>query len=361
MVKINHDELQEIILEAYKKKVPVFVWGPPGIGKSQVIKQTARLIAENNNLEYSENVNDINDEKKFMFIDIRISQLDPTDLRGLPRFDDGKVTWSMPKFLPDRGQGIIAFDELNLAPPSIQVAAYQLILDRRLGEYTLPENYLIVACGNRIEDRANVFELPAPLANRFCHAELNVPEIDRNNLNKGWIHWALQNKIDNRIITYLLQYPTKIFLFDGKLKEKAFPTPRSWEFCSKLIDGVTNEQLLYNLASAAVGSTGAEFVAFIKLSKEINVENIIKNPESIARLQRTDLKFAAVNALVEYWKTTKKKKEVTEKIAEIINYIEPEFGILLLHLMKSFDYDKAKEITLTKHWQNIANKFDKYL
>lgn len=121
---------------------------------------------------------------------------------------------------PRKGNGIIFFDELNLAPPLVQASAYQLILDRRLGTYTVPNGFLLIAAGNRLEDRASVFEMSAPLKNRFGHCQLREPSVE------GWTRWAVDHDIDMRIIGFLNFRRTALYTFDPKLKENAFATPR---------------------------------------------------------------------------------------------------------------------------------------
>ena len=173
-MNINHKQMERLIKLAYQRKQPIYVWGATGIGKSMTIKRVAKEIAKDMGLNYNEDISKINEEGNFSVVDIRISQLDPSDLRGLPKIDNGNTKWLPPNWLPRAGKGIIFFDELNLAPPSIQASAYQLILDRRLGEYILPEGWIIISAGNRLEDRANVFELPAPLKNRFCLSLIHI-------------------------------------------------------------------------------------------------------------------------------------------------------------------------------------------
>ena len=142
------------------KSTPVMVWGPPGIGKSQIVAQVA---AQHN----------------VPVIDIRLSQMEPTDLRGIPFRDGDHVVWSIPALLPNAerhsSRGILFLDEITSAPPSVTAAAYQLILDRRLGEYRVPGGWAIFAAGNRHGDRGVTYAMPAPLANRFTHYDLEAP------------------------------------------------------------------------------------------------------------------------------------------------------------------------------------------
>ena len=134
------------------------IWGPPGIGKSAIVAAVATA-------------------HQLRFVDVRLSQLAPTDLRGLPVPKDGVSTWFPPEFLPRDGAGILFLDELTMAPPTMQGVAQQLILDRRVGSYELPNGWFVWAAGNRKEDRASVYEMPAPLSNRFLHVDVE-PDLD---------------------------------------------------------------------------------------------------------------------------------------------------------------------------------------
>ena len=147
---------------------PVMMWGPPGVGKSQMVAQ----VAEKHGVPV---------------IDIRLSQMEPSDLRGIPFRSGEHVEWAVPAMLPDAErhgvEGILFLDEITSAPPSVSAAAYQLILDRRLGEYRVPDGWAIFAAGNRQGDRGVTYSMPAPLANRFSHFEVDV------NLD-DWVAWA---------------------------------------------------------------------------------------------------------------------------------------------------------------------------
>ena len=189
------------------------LWGPPGVGKSQII---AGIAARH----------------RVPLVDIRLAQMEPTDLRGIP-FRDGKhVVWSIPAQLPDVDrhgeQGILFLDEITSAVPTVTAAAYQLILDRRLGEYTVPPGWAIFAAGNRQGDRGVTYQMPAPLANRFAHYELE-PDLD------DWIQWAHRRGIDDRLIAFLRFRPDLLFDFDPARYMVAFPSPRSWEFADRAL------------------------------------------------------------------------------------------------------------------------------
>ena len=206
----------------------VMVWGPAGIGKSSIVAQTAHRHG-------------------LVFIDVRLSQLAPTDLRGLPVPGDGVSRWLPPEFLPTSGRGILFLDELNMAPPTMQGVAQQLILDRKVGSYVLPDGWFVWAAGNRKEDRASVFDMPAPLANRFVHLDVQ-PDLD------SFRNFALGAGVQERITSFLAFRPALLHALDAK--RPAWPSPRSWEMASHLLD------VGLDIAPAIGEAASAEFAAF---------------------------------------------------------------------------------------------------
>ena len=182
------------------------IWGPPGVGKSSIVAQVAAA-------------------RRMEFIDVRLGQLAPTDLRGLPVADAGVSRWYPPEFLPTGGTGILFLDELNMAPPTMQGIAQQLILDRRVGSYVVPDGWYIWAAGNRKEDKASVFDMPAPLANRFVHL-LALPDFD------SWKAYALTQDVHEQVIAFLSFRTTLLHKPDSG--QAAWPSPRSWEMASRL-------------------------------------------------------------------------------------------------------------------------------
>ena len=239
-------EVTSSLTAMIKAQIPTFLWGPPGIGKSSIVKQ----IALANDYE---------------FIDLRLSLMDPTDLKGIPFYDKEahQALWAPPSFLPREGRGILFLDELNSAPPAVQASAYQLILDRKVGEYSLPEGWAIIAAGNREGDRGVVYRMPSPLANRFVHLEMDVNVED-------WRDWAYGAGMDERVIAYIGYKSDDLFSFDPTKNEKSFATPRSWEFVSSVLGSEMDEKLLLETIGGAIGKDRAvRFLSFAKVMHKL--------------------------------------------------------------------------------------------
>ena len=258
--------------------IPVMIWGPPGVGKSELVAQVAGFHG-------------------VPLIDIRLSQLEPSDLRGIPFRVDNQVEWAVPKMLPDAARhgktGILFLDEITSATPAVSAAAYQLILDRVLGEYRVPDGWVIFAAGNRQGDRGVTYSMPSPLANRFTHYDFEV------NLD-DWVLWAHRHKIDERVIAFLRFRPELLFDFDPALDPVAFPTPRSWEFAHHALQKFSaNGVLLANALQACVGkAAGVEIVAFIEnLENLSDVDAIVQGAET-GIPDSIDLQYALCSSLV---------------------------------------------------------------
>jgi len=257
---------------------PVMLWGAPGVGKSQMIAQ----VAQENGVEV---------------IDIRLSQMEPTDLRGIPFRVDDTVDWAIPAVLPDvkrHGErGILFLDEITSAAPTVSAAAYQLILDRRLGEYKVPDGWAIFAAGNRQGDRGVTYTMPAPLANRFSHYEVDTHLDD-------WVAWAYANGIDEKVIAFLRFRPELLFDFDPAHNPVAFPSPRSWEFAHRGLHKFSDHpELLLGTLQACVGpAAGIELKAFVdNLDNMPDIDAILRG-EDINVPKEIDLQYAVAAALV---------------------------------------------------------------
>lgn len=239
--------------KAFKNKRPIFLWGPPGIGKSDIIKQ-------------------LGTELDAHVIDVRLSLWEPTDIKGIPFFDSVNETmkWAPPSELPsaefaaNHKQIILFLDEMNSAAPAVQAAAYQLILNRRVGTYHLPDNVVLVAAGNRETDKGVTFRMPAPLANRFVHLEMTVDWDD-------YFEWAVENAIHKDVVGFLSFSKKDLYDFDPKSSSRAFATPRSWAFVSELlVDDDCDTETLTDLVSGSVGEgLAVKFMAHRKVASKM--------------------------------------------------------------------------------------------
>jgi hypothetical protein len=257
---------------------PVMLWGPPGVGKSDMVREVAQ-------------------KHRAPVIDIRLSQMEPSDLRGIPFRHNDSVEWAIPSILPNAKrhgpEGILFLDEITSAPPSVSAAAYQLILDRRLGEYQVPDGWVIFSAGNRQGDRGVSYSMPAPLANRFSHFEVETHLDD-------WVAWAYRHEIDERIIGFLRFRPDLLFDFDPAHNPVAFPSPRSWEFAHRALQKFEGHpQLLQGTLQACVGpAAGVELHAFVNCLDKMPDLDAILAGENLPAPQEIDLQYAVAAALV---------------------------------------------------------------
>ncbi len=285
----------------------IFLWGPPGIGKSALVKQ----LAEEQNRD---------------LVDLRLPLLDPVDLRGLPMTDKEKrqAIWLPPDFLPeeDADPGILFLDEINAAPPSIQASAYQLILDKKVGTYKLPKDWVVIAAGNRITDRSVAYRLPTALANRFTHFEIE-PKISE------WTSWAWKNHIDPFIISFLKLQPDLLIKFDPRVNNTAFPSPRSWSFVSRMNKLRDENILLYmNSVQGTIGDAASQqFLAFLNYRNELPDPVAILNGEPYEIPRQIDAQYVLMGGL----------------IRELLENITPERISAFFHYVSQFENTKFSD------------------
>ncbi len=293
---------------------PVMVWGPPGIGKSQIVA----AVASQHNVPV---------------IDIRLSQMEPTDLRGIPFRDGDTVVWSIPALLPNAkrhgDKGILFLDEITSAPPTVTAAAYQLILDRRLGEYRVPEGWAIFAAGNRHGDRGVTYAMPAPLANRFTHYDLQADLDD-------WTAWAYRTDIDERVIAFLRFRPELLLDMKSSTTLAAFPSPRTWEYASRALRKFADTPaLLLDAIQASVGvAAGVELKAFMDHIRDLPDIEAIAQGRSDAIPGAIDLQYAVASSLVRRVVREAGKPTRDAMIGNVLRYAtlfpQRELGIMLV-------------------------------
>jgi hypothetical protein len=318
---------------------PVMLWGPPGVGKSEIIAQ----VAARHNAPV---------------VDIRLSQMEPSDLRGIPFRVGDVVEWAVPAMLPDVGRhgpvGVLFLDEITSAPPSVSAAAYQLILDRRLGNYQVPDGWAIFAAGNRQGDRGVTYTMPAPLANRFSHFEVDA------NLD-DWVAWAYANAIDERLIAFLRFRPELLFDFDPAHNPVAFPSPRSWEFAHRALQkfGDMPELLMGSLQACVGPAAGLELHAFVdNLGKMPDIDAIVRGEASEVP-HEVDLQYAVASALVGRAIRVKGSPDALVAHGHILDYAGRfplrEMGIMLVSDMHRAIGQQLFKVPQFSNWANAVS------
>lgn len=312
----------------------VMLWGAPGVGKSQAIRQLAREIETKTG-------------KKTNVTDVRLLLFNPIDLRGIPTSNADKTlaVWLKPQiFQMDDSSDIVNIlflDEISAAPQSVQAAAYQITLDRVVGEHKLPENCIVIAAGNRTTDKSVAFKMPKALANRLLHIEVEGSF-------KSWKKWAIQNGINDKVLGFLTFRQNYLMGFDSSLDDLAFATPRSWEMVSNLLNHVSDDiEKMYSLISGLVGSgVAVEFRTWAKIYKQLpDIKDIFdgKNP---TLPHNTDAMYALTAAMTTY---AREHRKDLARIANSIDYADkmpPDFSTIL---MKDYMYiEKDFKETLLK-------------
>lgn len=350
---ITSIEARASLKKCFEKQRPVFLWGPPGIGKSELVA-------------------DITAEMKGHMIDLRLGQMDPTDIRGIPFYnkENGLMDWAPPIDLPSDELAkqypvvVLFLDEMNSSAPAVQAAAYQLILNRRVGKYKLPDNVVMVAAGNRESDKGVVYRMPTPLANRFIHQEMRVDF-------ESWEQWAVKNKIHKDVIGYLAYSKQDLYDFDPKSSSRAFATPRSWSFVSEILsDEDTDKNVLLNLIAGAVGEgLAVKFMAHRKVASQM------PNPTDILDGKVKDLEIKDISAMYSlvvsmcYELADRQEKKVKEPewYKSLDNFFE--------YMMKNFEteitvmgartalttYDLKFSPTKLKSFDKFHDKYGKYI
>lgn len=338
MVKVNFANA-----ERGKKRRGLFIWGPPGIAKSSIVEQVC-------------------DELNLKLIDIRLTQMEPTDLRGIPvpvsqaaakSGDPDKVVveWAIPALLPKResddvktcklpreGGGfydgaVILLDELPNAAPSVQAGSYQLVLDGRLGEYIVPDNCIVMAAGNRDTDKGSTFKMPTPLMNRFTHIEMRTDFEDFQN-------FALATGFSKDVVGYLTAFKHELFVFEATSASRGFATPRSWEAVSDILRDDPNlpEAVLMGLIAGSVGDGIA--VKFIEYRKNAGnlpaADDILDGKVSDLKNKEVSLMYALTTALCYELKDRFDRSKATGATAETKKNFDKSVDNFLGFMMKNF-------------------------
>ena len=266
----------------------VMLWGPPGVGKSQAVRQIAGSIREGAG-------------KRVEVTDVRLLLFNPIDLRGIPVASEDRTlaVWLKPKiFQMDGGDdvvNILFLDEISAAPQSVQAAAYQITLDRVVGEHKLPDNCIVIAAGNRMTDKSVAFKMPKALANRLLHIEIEGSF-------ESWRRWAVKNGVNDKVLGFLSFRNDRLFGFDPTNDDLAFPTPRSWEMVSNILNCVDgNVTKMAPMIAGLIGSgPSMEFRTWCKVYDRLPSMDEIFEGSTVRVPKETDAAYALVSSMTAY-------------------------------------------------------------
>lgn len=312
--------------------IPVFIHGSPGIGKSYI-------------------VNDISKKNDLELIDVRLSQLDAVDLRGIPTISNEQTKWMAPIFLPkDKdSKGILFLDELNSAPLSVQAAIYQLVLDRKIGEYTLPKGWRIVCAGNKIDDKGIVFKLPSPLINRMVHLVLEAKYED-------FKVWAIKNEIHPFVIGFLGFRPDLLSSSIPSSTETnpAFCTPRAWSILSNILKSQKEIKTIHPLIYGTVGyGSGIEFISFVKVYKTLPDIGAILQGQNQSVPEEPSALYALCAAIIEKYSS----KDEAINLFSYVKRLPVEFNVMLIKDL----IVKDEDITELDEFDSWMEQYGEYI
>jgi len=305
-------------------------------------------------------------------IDLRLGQMEPTDIRGIPFYnkDSGKMDWAEPVDLPTQELAsqypvvVLFLDEMNSAAPSVQSAAYQLVLNRRSGKYVLPDNVVMVAAGNRESDKGVTYRMPTPLANRFVHQEMTVDFA-------SWQEWAVKNNEHKDVVGYLTFAKQDLYDFDAKSASRAFATPRSWHFVSELLqDDDTDDDTNMNLIAGTVGEgLAVKFMAHRKIAGRMpKPEDILSGKVDTLEVKEVSAMYSLVISMCYELKAAVEKKIADKEFHAMSDNF---FG----YMMKNFEtelvvmgarialttYNLPFQPTKLKNFDEFHQRYGKYI
>lgn len=329
---------------------PVMVWGQPGVGKSDVARQVGKKTNR-------------------PVIDIRLLLKDPTDLGGLPYFcpETNMMRYAQPSELPLKdgpfANAIILLDELSSAPAAVQAAALQLVLERRVGEYELPEGVMIMAAGNRANDGTVHMSMPQPLRNRFRHYTMEVD-------TEAWLNWARDGEVDTAVQSFVKGNPDDLNRFDAKNKHAyAYATPRSWKFVSDEIKkvrllrskgvSVSDGDLFRRIASLVGEDVRHKFKAHYDDAMALpNPYEVVSGKVKEFTIKKASMKYAcSLNIMYALRETINKRQaeanegDVEFSDKEYVEYVDNAIRFLV----KNID---EKDIMISAIWMATDKEYD---
>lgn len=342
--------LSDIYCEIIKKNIApkdvpsVMLWGPPGVGKSQAIRQIAKEIKENTG-------------KETRITDVRLLLFNPIDLRGIPTANADKTLaiWLKPQIFqmsPDDDIiNILFLDEISAAPQSVQAAAYQITLDRVVGEHKLPDNCIVIAAGNRVTDKSVSFKMPKALANRLLHIEIEGSF-------ESWQNWAMKAGINPKVFGFLSFRSDRLFGFDPKNDDLAFATPRSWEMVSNLLNNTFDDvERMYPMIAGLVGSGVAiEFRSWCKTNYKLPDTEGIFTGKVTDVPKETDILYAIVSSMSTYAKDHKDDKRQIGNSLRYASGLPADFASLLIKNYEGIDENYKSFLMQIPEYYDLGQK-----
>jgi len=319
---------------SHTSRRPVFLWGQPGAGKSDVVFQAAEQCSQGGGVVQYHELRDVEFDpgSAFGLHDVRLSQCEPVDIRGLPVPDlsNNTTKWLPPDWLPHTSrddipdQGILFLDEANSAPPSVQAAAYQLVLDRRIGDYSLKPGWSIVLAGNRLTDGGVTFKMPKPLANRMIHLEVEVDV-------EEWTSWAIDHELPLSMIAFVRLRPDLLNTFEDHVKKKlegeAFATPRTWHIAAGIVDLNPSLDIMIEMLNGTVGKgPAAEYFGFMQVWQKMpNIDGILLDPKGSPVPKDAATMYAVATALA-----NRATPDNMDAVCAYLDRVQPEFSVLTM-------------------------------
>jgi len=367
MYKVNTNDYQELLKRCFDCKSPLYIYGGPGIGKSEIPRQVFTKIAEKEKLEFAEWTSLTMEqklaaiktpEKYFVFCDQRVGQMDSTDLRGIPNMVNTEMLETVPMswviyFTQPKANGAIFFDELNLAPPVVAGQAYQIINDRTIADRKLGDGVFVFGAGNRAIDQAHTFEMPFPLRDRFNEVEI-YPD------KESWTQWA-SGKVNSHLVAFINWKESYLYKPCEESHMKG-STPRGVVRASKLIGDLDiTSDVVHSFVSIAIGEAFAtEFQAYCKHYQQLNWSQIYSKPETVKDFT-VDKVWAVIGGMAEHFN----KGVEDDRFDQIINVtcqFKPDFAIVALRMMKDMNNKKfGMQIRKCRNFKYIVKEFGKYI
>ncbi|MFW9948619.1 MAG: hypothetical protein ACFFKA_00665 [Candidatus Thorarchaeota archaeon] len=367
MYSVSTKEYGKLLQRCWDVRSPLYVYGGPGIGKSEIPRQIFEVIAKSKSLKFVE-WTDLtlegkmdcikNAEKYFVFCDQRVGQMDSTDLRGIPNMINTEMLETIPMswviyFTQANANGVIFFDELNLAAPVVAGQAYQIINDRTIADRRLGDNVFVFGAGNRAIDQAHVFEMPFPLRDRFNEVEIYPSK-------QEWVEWAA-GKVNPHLIAFINWKESYLYNVVSAKNQKS-STPRGITRASKLIgDEDIISDTVHQFVSIAVGEAFAsEFQAYCKHYKSLSWDKIYKNPSTVKEFE-VDRLWAVIGGMAEQYSHSVEDKRFNQMM-DVINVMHADFGIVGLRMIKETDFKRFKmQIRKYPNFKQIVEEKGKYI